>query len=96
MIQDRQLSQYLLIHTCRIHLRQLLEKEKTNVVVEGFDQYRNESIKQDTQEKRNGKQKNCHQNEVKSGRPFPLWKKFIAAGENKKELGNSISQFVQT
>ena len=43
----------------------ILEKKKTNVVVEVFDQYTSESIKQDTQDKRNGKQKYCHQYEVK-------------------------------
>ena len=36
------------------------------------DQYTSESIKQYTQDKRNGKQKYCHQYEVKSDRPFPL------------------------
>ena len=39
-------------HSFVTHLLQLLEKEKTNVVVEVFDQYRSESIKQDTQEQR--------------------------------------------
>ena len=49
---SRQASFSTLAHSYMTHLLQLLDIEKTNVVVEVFDQYRSESIKQDTQEQR--------------------------------------------